>query len=187
MACILWKSSDRSVNHFKLWDEIHWSPLKLRHHVIMLNLEFPNAGNSLFFLPSHQLFSRQSVSSSVVGNCSPARHTRFRQPAIAGWRIKKSKKGWRKGGEVGRGLSKFQKIIHIYGRIKYHLWFSKVPNFNFRPKQGRIPQIPVKTNYCSLFGRSDPSIPWFPSNFYLNDILTQTRSRKNDCSRWKKN
>ena len=63
MACILWKSSDRSVNHFKLWDEIHRSPLKLRHHVIMLNLEFPNAGNSMFFLPSHQLFSRQSVSS----------------------------------------------------------------------------------------------------------------------------
>jgi hypothetical protein len=32
---------------------------------------------------------------SVVGNSSPARHARFRQPAIAGWRIKKSKKGWR--------------------------------------------------------------------------------------------
>ena len=100
--------------------------------------------------------------SSAVGNCSPARHARFCQPAIAGWRIKKSKKGWRKGGEVGRGLSKFQKIIDIYGRIKYHLPFSKVKNFNSRPKQGRIPQIPYENRLLFLIWtlRSvDPMIP----------------------------
>ena len=87
---------------------------------------------------------------SAVGNCSPACHASYCQPAITSWQIKKSKKGWWEGGQVGQGLSKFQKIIDIYGCIKYHLWFSKVVNFYSRPKQGRIPQIPYENQLLFL-------------------------------------
>ena len=120
---------------------------------------------------------------SVVGNCSPARHARFRQPAIAGWRIKNSKKGWRKGGEVGRGLSKFQKIIDTYGRIKYHLPFSKVASFNSRPKQGRIPQIPYENQLLFLiwtFRSVDPMIPieFFSQQYTYADPKLKKRLSK---------
>ena len=59
-------------------------------------------------------------------------------------------------------MSKFQKIIDIYGCIKYHLWFSKVANFNSRPKQGRIPQVPYENQLLFLiwtFRSVDPRIP----------------------------
>jgi hypothetical protein len=56
---------------------------------------------------------------SAVGNCSPARHARFRQPAIAGWRIKKSKKGW-------RDLAKFVKFSENNRRLRAHKILSTV-------------------------------------------------------------
>ncbi|KIJ97140.1 hypothetical protein K443DRAFT_632658, partial [Laccaria amethystina LaAM-08-1] len=43
-------------------------------------------------------------------------------------------KNQKRGGETWRGLSKFRRITDVYGRKKYHLWFSVSQNSNCRPK-----------------------------------------------------
>jgi len=81
MPCFLWKKSDRRVNNFKSRDTIHWSPLKLRHHVIIyVELWISQRRNSLFFLPSptsSNLFStngilpRRQMTSSLIDERHP--------------------------------------------------------------------------------------------------------------------
>jgi len=46
------------------------------------------------FKIAFRYFYHLNLETSAVGNCSPARHARFRQPAIAGWRNENSKNGW---------------------------------------------------------------------------------------------
>jgi len=63
MPSFLWKNSDRWVNNFKSWDTICSSLLKLRHHVIMLNFEFPQHCSS--FPPHHPTCLWQTASSLI--------------------------------------------------------------------------------------------------------------------------
>ena len=69
MPCFFWKNSDKRVNKFKLWDEIHLSPLKLRHHVITyVELWMSQCENSLFFLPT----TLSNFLPPLSMNCVPA-------------------------------------------------------------------------------------------------------------------
>jgi len=63
MPSFLWKNSDRWVNNFKSWDTICSSLLKLWHHVIMLNFEFPQHCSS--FPPHHPTCLWQTASSLI--------------------------------------------------------------------------------------------------------------------------
>ena len=111
------------------------------------------------------------LESSVVGNCSPARHAGFRHLAIAGWRIRNSKKGW-------RDLANFVKI----SENNRHLWVHKVLSMVLsvakfyeirtagQSKEGHF-KSPLKTNCCSLFGHCDPLIPF---NFDLDNSYTDS-------------
>ena len=78
MPCFLWKNNDKWVNNFKLWDAtFRLSPLKLQHHVIMLNFEFPNREIHCSSFPppcptcSHPPSSTYSILPPSLTNCVP--------------------------------------------------------------------------------------------------------------------